>query len=156
VPNFRSIKEHGKISAAALMPASWHTAISVSRFISTESPPNAGGRNRTDPSARLLPTRNATRHTRLGTFVGLLRFHFVTFLRELTRNTNRSRLPGNFFPGCRLSGASHLLQSEAQRPAPPVPQAGRRFCYPLTKMPRRIGNRPHHLLGRLVLALALI
>ena len=36
--NFKSIKEHGKISAAALMPASWHTPSSVSRLIFTDTP----------------------------------------------------------------------------------------------------------------------
>jgi hypothetical protein len=38
VSNFRSIKEHGKISAVALIPASWQTAISVLRLIRTDTP----------------------------------------------------------------------------------------------------------------------
>ena len=96
VSNFRSIKEHGKISAAALIPASWHTAISVSRLICTDTPQMSMAETGRTPSVRPLPRRNPTRHTRQRNVCRPFRFHFVTFLRVRTRDTNRSRQSGNF------------------------------------------------------------
>ena len=65
--NFLSIKEHGKINAAALIPASWHTAISVSRFIGTDTAKVVAETGRTPPPGPSQTQRNATRPSRIVT-----------------------------------------------------------------------------------------
>ncbi len=139
--NARSISEHGKISAAALIPASWHTAISVSRLIRTDTPQMSVAETGQTPSVRALPRRNATRHTRQRNVRRPFRFHFVIFLRVRTRDTYRSRQRGNFCPGLPFPERflsppkRRRLPSEAQRrPC----QAGRRFISPA----RQIGSWP--------------
>ena len=128
--NFRSIKEHGKISAAALIPASWHTAISVSRLICTDTPQMSVAETGRTPSVRPLPRRNPTRHTRPRNICRPLRFHFVTFLMSWKRDTNRSRCPVTFaqslpWPDRFLSPPETAIAVPST--APPEPRAGRRF-----------------------------
>ena len=128
VSNARSISEHGKISAAAPIPASWHTAISVSRLIRTDTPQMSVAETGQTSSVRALPRRNTTRHTRQRNVCRPFRFHFVIFLRERTRDTYRSRQRGNFCPGLPFPERFLISPKEAaiavRSTAPPVPKLG--------------------------------
>jgi hypothetical protein len=110
VSNFRSIKEHGKISAAALIPATWHAAMSVSRLICTEHPQNLVAKNRTDTLRPALPTRYATHPT---TNIGRpLRFLVKPLMSGSGHYRSRWNLPGYWCGGSGATnpgpGRSHL------------------------------------------------
>ena len=64
---FQIDQEHGRINAAAAIPASWHTAISVSRFIGTDAPKVVAETGRTLPPGPSQTQRNATLPSRIVT-----------------------------------------------------------------------------------------